>query len=181
MPKSRTVRAFSAGGVLFRRARKRARGSAGATHTTRTEGPRVDIVLVGRGEAFWVLPKGTPKPGETTEEVALREVREETGVTGRIIGELGSIHYWFSRQGVRYSKEVFYYLMEAVGGDVSLHDHEYDAARWFPYHEAIQRLTYANEAEILRKAGPLIGRYLAGDGAGATKVPAQLESESPLD
>jgi len=178
MPKSRTVRAFSAGGVLFRRARKRARGSAGAT---RTEGPRVDIVLVGRGDTFWVLPKGTPKPGETTEEVALREVREETGVTGRIIGELGSIHYWFSRQGVRYSKEVFYYLMEAVGGDVSLHDHEYDAARWFPFHEAIRRLTYANEAEHLRKAGPLISRYLAGDAAGATKAPAQLESGSPLD
>jgi len=179
MPKTRTVRAFSAGGVLFRRARKRARGSAGGP---RTEGPRVDVVLVGRGETFWVLPKGTPKPGETTEEVALREVREETGVTGRIVGELGSIHYWFSRQGVRYSKEVFYYLMEAVGGDVSLHDHEYDAARWFPYREAIRRLTYANEAEILRKAGPLISHYLAGEAAaGATKAPVQLESESPLD
>jgi len=179
MPKSRTVRAFSAGGVLFRRAKKRARGAAGAT---RTDSPRVDIVLVGRGETFWVLPKGTPKPGETTEEVALREVREETGVAGRIVEELGSIHYWFSRQGVRYSKEVFYYLMEAVGGDVSLHDHEYDDARWFPYHEAVRRLTYANEAEILRKAGPLISRKLAGTATVvATKAAILPESESPLD
>ena len=60
------------------------------------------MVLVGRAsEDFWVLPKGTPMAGETTEQVALREVAEETGVTARIVGEVGSIHYWFSRRGVR--------------------------------------------------------------------------------
>ena len=110
----------------------------------------------------------TPKPGETTQEVALREVSEETGVSGRIVGELGSIHYWFSRKGVRYSKEVLYYLMEAIGGDVSLHDHEYDAARWFPYNDLPAHLTYANEAEIASKAGPLIASYL--NGAASKKV-----------
>lgn len=164
MPKPRTVRAFSAGGVVFRRsieplsddalvAAQRPEASGGAA--------RAEIVLVGRAwENFWVLPKGTPQTGESVAEVALREVAEETGITATIIAELGSVHYWFSRQNVRFNKEVFYYLMEATGGDVTLHDHEYDDARWFLLGDAIQRLTYANEAELARLAEPLIGRFL---------------------
>lgn len=120
------------------------------------------MALVGRAsEDFWVLPKGTPQPDETTEQVALREVAEETGVTGRIVGEIGSIHYWFSRRGVRYSKEVFYFLMEAIGGDVAQHDHEYDDARWFPLEESAKRLTYTNEADIVRGARDAILRLFA--------------------
>lgn len=149
MPRLRTKNAFSAGGVVFRRV------------TTSASSPEVaggafggyEVVLVGRArDDFWVLPKGTPAPGETTEEVALREVREETGVSARIVEQLGSIHYWFSRRGVRYNKEVLYYLMEATGGDVTLHDHEYDDARWFPLGEAAARLAYQNEAAIMRQA-----------------------------
>src|SRR5262245_32451122 len=103
MSKPRMVRAFSAGGVVFRRP-----SSAAVTPST-PEG-----VLVGRRwEDFWVLPKGTPRSGEETPDVARREVAEETGITARIVDELGSIHYWFARGGVRYNKEVLYYLMEA--------------------------------------------------------------------
>jgi 8-oxo-dGTP pyrophosphatase MutT (NUDIX family) len=153
MTKPRTVRAFSAGGVVYRR--------TAAPDASGRDGERVgelaEVVLVGRAsEDFWVLPKGTPMAGETTEQVALREVAEETGVTARIVGEVGSIHYWFSRRGVRYNKEVFYYLMEAVGGDVSLHDHEYDDARWFPLAEASRHVAYANEEEIMRRAAAMI-------------------------
>ena len=150
MTKPRTVRAFSAGGVVYRRAA----APSGAGDEARAG---AEVVLVGRAsEDFWVLPKGTPMAGETTEQVALREVAEETGVTARIVGEVGSIHYWFSRRGVRYNKEVFYYLMEAVGGDVSLHDHEYDDARWFPLAEVARHVAYANEQEIVRRAAAMI-------------------------
>jgi 8-oxo-dGTP pyrophosphatase MutT (NUDIX family) len=117
----------------------------------------VQIALVGRLHAdIWVLPKGTPHRGESVVEAALREVREETGLVTRVVDELGSIRYSFTRDGVRYHKEVFHYLLEAIGGDVSLHDHEYDEARWFPLAEAERRLTYENEADILRSAVPLI-------------------------
>lgn len=195
MPKQRTVRAFSAGGVVFRYMPDTLNASDAAESLSRTpttiataaadptateavstptadngatppSAPslstrRVEVVLVGRAwESFWVLPKGTPEPGETKAQVALREVAEESGVVGRIIEELGSIHYWFSRQGVRYNKEVLYYLMEAVGGDVTLHDHEYDDARWFDIKEAAQLLTYANEAELVRQAEAVIARSI---------------------
>jgi 8-oxo-dGTP pyrophosphatase MutT (NUDIX family) len=172
MPKSRTVRAFSAGGVVFRRPRARdrdagatAQGADGAANSRQAGTPTgTEVVLVGRAaEDFWVLPKGTPAPNETIPEVALREVREETGVTARILGEVGSVHYWFSRKGVRFNKEVFYFLMEATGGDVSLHDHEYADANWFPLEQAPGRLTYENEAELLRRAAEMIARLPAND------------------
>ncbi len=149
MSKPRTVRAFSAGGVVFRRS------------PTDPEGP-AQVVLVGRAwEHFWALPKGTPLPGEETPAVALREVAEESGILARIVGELRSVHYWFTRQGIRYNKEVFFYLMEAVGGDVSQHDHEYDDSVWFPLPDAIAHLTYANEVEILHLASDEITARLA--------------------
>jgi 8-oxo-dGTP pyrophosphatase MutT (NUDIX family) len=164
MPKPRTVRAFSAGGVVYRQVPAPpppATHSEGTTVPQQPEPSTAEIVLVGRAwDNFWVLPKGTPHQGESTEEVALREVSEETGIRARIVGELGSIHYWFSRHGLRYSKEVFYYLMEAIGGDVSLHDHEYDDARWFPMSEGPARLAYANEAEIAQRAATLIHERL---------------------
>jgi len=123
----------------------------------------VEVVLVGyRRDDTWTLPKGTPKDGETVEEKALREVGEETGIQARIVGDLGSIQYSFGRRGVRYEKEVRHFLMEATGGDVSLHDAEYDEARWFGLTEAMRRLTYANETEVVRRAESLIGQLLAG-------------------
>ena len=147
------VRAFSAGGVVFRR-----RLSTSGMPTL------AEVVLVGRAwESFWVLPKGTPRPGEARADVALREVAEETGITARIVTELGSVHYWFARRGVRYNKEVLYYLMEAAGGDVSLHDQEYEDSCWFLLPDALQLLTYPNEADMLR----LAAKKLDADGATA--------------
>ena len=165
MPKLPVVHAFSAGGVVYRYSR--AEGpplvapqlQVPASGRQAVEGgqPSPQVILVGRAaDDFWVLPKGTPERGETNEQVALREVTEETGVQTRIIGKLGTIRYGFSRQGRRYSKEVLYYLMEAAGGDVSLHDQEYDDAQWFALDAAVERLAYTNEADILRRAIPRI-------------------------
>ena len=134
----RTEKATSAGGVVFRL----------------TDGSR-EVLLCGRiSDGLWALPKGTPEPGETMEETALREVQEETGVQVEQYGIVGEIKYWFSRpqEGVRYNKTVRHYLLRPVGGDPSLHDHEFDDVRWFPVQEALKLMTYANEARILRMA-----------------------------
>lgn len=165
MPRPRVVRAFSAGGVVFRLPPglpvMEADAEPEATPGSALAG--VEVVLVGyRRDDTWTLPKGTPKEGETVEETALREVSEETGVQTRIVGDLGSIQYSFGRRGVRYDKEVRHFLMEATGGDVSLHDAEYDEARWFGLAEATRLLSYANETEVVRRAETLIGELLAG-------------------
>jgi 8-oxo-dGTP pyrophosphatase MutT (NUDIX family) len=134
----KTQLATSAGGVVFR-----------------LNGEEREVLVCGRkADGLWALPKGTPEPGETLEDTARREVREETGVEVEIDATVGDIKYWFSRpqEGVRFNKTVRHYLMHPVGGDPSLHDHEFDEVLWFPVQEGLKLLTYQNEARILRMA-----------------------------
>jgi 8-oxo-dGTP pyrophosphatase MutT (NUDIX family) len=158
MQKNRSQRAFSAGGVIFRQGHAALPdASAEPTVASETRTGEIEVVLVGRSPSgIWALPKGTPRKGETVQQVALREVNEETGLKTRIIANIGSIHYSFVRNNLRYQKEVRYFLMEPVGGDISLHDHEYDEVRWFPISEAFQRLTYESDSHILRQAEAII-------------------------
>ena len=134
----RTERVTSAGGIVWRE------GAEG-----------IEVLVCGRrAESLWALPKGTPEPGESLEQTAAREVREETGVEVAVEGLVGEMRYWFSRpaEGVRYYKTVRHYLMRPVGGDPSLHDHEFDDVRWVGADEALHLLTYPNESRILRDA-----------------------------
>ncbi len=125
-----------------------------------------EVLLCGRSaDGLWALPKGTPEQGETVEQTAMREVREETGVEVEQTAVIGEIKYWFSRpqEGVRYYKTVYHYLFRPVGGDPSLHDHEFDDVRWFPAQQAEKLLTYQNEARILRQAIDLAHRLEEAD------------------
>ncbi len=170
MERSQTRRTYSAGGVVFRLTS--AQTPTGIPSLAEQDGPELDIrsgedeqvievVLVGRSDAgIWALPKGTPQPGETIEQVALREVQEETGLEVRVITYIGSISYTFMHEQVRYHKQVRHFLMEVVGGDTSLHDSEYDLVIWFPLAEASRRLTYQNEAHILYQAEEILRRWL---------------------
>ena len=115
----------------------------------------VEAVLCGRDSPRkWSLPKGTPEEGESTQDTALREVAEETGLQVEIEAPIGSITYWFMRppEGVRCRKVVHYFLMRATGGSIEEHDAEFDEVRWFPFEEALAVMQYPNEARTLEKA-----------------------------
>ena len=179
MERYRTMRAYSAGGVVFRLVPIRSSDEnnfttnkfAGEQETpVPADNPSVEVALVGRSHAgIWTLPKGTPQTGETIEQVAVREVQEETGLKVRLIAYIGSISYSFVRDQIRYQKQVRHYLMEAVGGDTSLHDQEYDLAAWFPISEACRRLTYQNEVNILYQAEDVLRRWLEYQREGGEK------------
>ena len=103
------------------------------------------------GRVEWCLPKGHPEGEETLEQAAVREVAEETGITGRVVAPLGSIDYWFSVPDKRIHKVVHHYLLEAVGGELSIEgdpDREAIDAAWVPLPELDRRLTFPNERRI---------------------------------
>ena len=106
----------------------------------------------GRDGVTWTLPKGTPDPGETIEQTALREVGEETGLEVRIVGPLPSIEYAFVQDGTRIQKTVHYFLMEPTGGDLSRHDAEFERVRWVAFEEAGALLRFATERELVALA-----------------------------
>ena len=119
----------------------------------RGAGDGLEVVLAGRdSDRTWVFPKGTPDKGESIEQTALREVREESGLEVDIVRPIGVIDYWFAVPGERVHKFVHFFLMTAHGGDVSRHDHEYDDVRWVPVSEARRLLTYDTYRSMLDRA-----------------------------
>ena len=138
--------------------------SAGGVVYRKVNG-RIETVLCGRDHPVrWSLAKGTPDPGESMEQTALREVREETGLEVEIEEPIRSIDYWFAdrESDVRYHKTVHFYLMNPVGGNTDQHDPEFDVVQWFPSEEALETLAYTNEADVLRKALELISQRERG-------------------
>ena len=116
---------------------------------------RVDemVVIVPRGRRRVLgLPKGGPMEGETPEQTAAREVREETGITARVRERLGQVDYTYRRGGRNIAKTVHFYLCLFEAGDTADHDHEVDDARWMPLREARRRLSYPGERAMVERA-----------------------------
>ena len=104
------------------------------------------------GKRVLALPKGHVDPGETAEQAAEREVREEAGVAATLVGQLGEVRYWYQREGRKIPKLVTFFLFDYAGGDVADHDAEVEEARWVPFDEAIATLTYKGDREMVQRA-----------------------------
>ena len=137
-------REISAGGVVVRRLRG---------------GWRLAAIRPG-GKDVWALPKGLIARGEDPAATAAREVREETGVDGRLVEKLGDVRYVYTWQGERVFKIVSFYLFRYARGRLGdippEHAHEVDAARWLPLEDAPRLLAYGGEREMAERARKLL-------------------------
>ncbi len=145
-----TKEQVSAGGVVYR-----------------GRGTGVEVALISVGEQNrWQLPKGLVGRGESPEEAALREVREETGLACEVVAELERVEYWYFSKGgarrVRFHKHVHFYLMRHVSGDVSEHDDEVNEARWVCAEEAGVMLAFKGERKALAEALEMIAAGAGG-------------------
>jgi 8-oxo-dGTP pyrophosphatase MutT (NUDIX family) len=109
-----------------------------------------------RGRLLWSLPKGHIENGETAEQAAVREIEEETGITGRVIAPLGTIDFWFVAEDRRVHKTVHHFLLQATGGELSDADIEVAEVAWVPLGELETRLAYADERRLVRLASTLL-------------------------
>lgn len=123
-------------------------------------GPTPQAALIGRvdrrGRMLWSLPKGHVEAGETTEMAAVREVREETGISGRVVAPLGTIDFWFVAEDRRVHKTVHHFLLTATGGELSDADVEVAAVAWVPLPDVRARLAYAGERRLIDTAAALL-------------------------
>ena len=127
-------REFSAGGIVFND-----KGQVLVTQHSQNK--------------HWSFPKGLlDHPEQTTEESALREVREEGGVEAKIVGKVGYSKYVYTFNNEKIFKVVTYFLMEYLSGDPKDHDWEVSEAGWYEPEDALKQLTFSQDKELLKKA-----------------------------
>ncbi|MBS96421.1 MAG: NUDIX hydrolase [SAR202 cluster bacterium] len=125
---------IASGGVIYR---KNNGGEIIICHRTKTN--------------LYALPKGKSENGENLENTALREVLEETGLQCKIIKSIGTIEYLVPQEGKYLPKEVTFFLMEIIGGNLENHDHEFDTVQWIEIQYAKSILTFESESDIVSR------------------------------
>ncbi len=147
MTRARAKQERSAGGVVFRVAPE----ADGAQ-------PRVLFLLIRDSYRNWGFPKGHVEKGEPPEQAALREVAEETGLSGLSLrGEIDTIDWYFRFRGRLIHKYCHFYLIESASEATCPQREEgITACRWLPLDEALEMISYANARDVLRRAAELM-------------------------
>ena len=132
--------------------------SAGIVPFRMDKGKRLYLLLLYEGN-YWDFPKGKIESGETEQQAALRELKEETGISdARIIkGFSKRIEYFFRKGSRTIHKDVVFFIAETREKEIKV-SHEHKDGGWFSYKEAIAKMKFRNAIETLEEAE----RFLEG-------------------
>jgi len=122
---------------------------AGAIATQRIAGSLTFLLVRAKKDpTAWIFPKGHVEEGESLQDAALRELREEAGVEGEILALAGTLEFASGPESVR----VDYYLVRAIR-EVSRSESR--ERRWCPYEEAFGLLSFEDARTLLARARTL--------------------------
>jgi 8-oxo-dGTP diphosphatase len=137
-------RQFSAGGVVYKK----------------EKGQTFWLLIQPKGTDYWQFPKGLIKEGESAQDTAVREIREEGGVTGQIVEKIGSSSWWFIQDGERVFKTTTYFLMGAEKDTGKIDPVEVERAVWLLADEAEKELSFASSKKIFAQAQTILASRL---------------------
>ncbi len=101
----------------------------------------------------WDFAKGKIENGETKQEAALRELQEEAGISATIEANFEeTFSYIFHDYDKQLTKKTVYFFIGEATSDTITLSHEHIDYAWLPYEQALERLTYDNAKELLKKA-----------------------------
>jgi 8-oxo-dGTP pyrophosphatase MutT (NUDIX family) len=111
----------------------------------------------------WDFVKGNVEPNEAEKETVVRELREETGITDAkfLEGFKEHIEYYYRRQGDTVHKEVVFFLMETSTENITI-SFEHIGSVWLDYKGAMEKLTFKNAKDVLKKADAYLKSSLNG-------------------
>ena len=136
---------ISSGGVIFKKSNN-----------------SFEIALISKRKGkIWCLPKGHVEEGEHLTETAVREVKEETGLTGEVLSKIDDIVYWYSNKDkegnlIKIFKRVYFFLLKYVDGETQNHDFEVEDVQWFSIEKVYEILSYNTEMDIVKKAEKIL-------------------------
>ena len=127
----------------------------------RKENAKNLFLLLHYPSGHWDFVKGKMEKNETTHETAIRETKEETGITDIVFAENFEewIEYNFKYQGELVQKKVVFFLAETKTKEVKI-SHEHSGYTWMDYNEAMEKTTFDNAKTVLTKAQKLLSDTL---------------------
>lgn len=132
--------------------------SCGAVILRRENDAFLTLLIQNKNGGHWAFPKGHTEGSETERETAIREVREETGLSIAVNTDFRFVIQYSPAPNV--SKDVVYFLSVITSSEVHCQEEEIAEARWVPLTEAEPQVTFPQDKSVIRAAAEYAEKYL---------------------